>query len=84
MRLPCSIRTATGAPRPSILRLCSALDFDLRISAARIKWRTHPLTDAAIELIDENGRLTATLVEATAYEGLLKAEITFAPSEVGL
>ncbi|WP_158814832.1 AsmA family protein [Methylocapsa sp. S129] len=58
----------------------TAFDFDLRVSAARVKWRDHPLTDAAIELLSENGRLTATLAEATAYAGLLKAEIAFAPT----
>jgi AsmA protein len=60
-----------------------AFDFDLRISAARIKWRGHPLTDAAIELLSEGGRLTATLAEATAYSGLVKAEIALAPAPAG-
>ena len=58
----------------------TAFDFDLRISAARVKWRGHPLTDAAIELMNEDGRLTATLAEATAYGGLLKAEVALAPA----
>ena len=61
----------------------TALDFDLRISAAGVKWRGHPLTDAAIEFLSADGRLTATLAEATAYAGLLKAEIAFAPTQSG-
>jgi AsmA protein len=61
----------------------TALDFDLRMSAAEVKWRDHPLTDAAIELLSEGGRLTATLAEATAYSGLLKAEIALAPAPSG-
>lgn len=61
----------------------TAFDLDLRISAARVKWRDHPLTDAAIELLSEDGRLTATLAEATAYSGLLKAEMTFATMAAG-
>ena len=61
----------------------TAFDFDLRMSAAQVKWRDHPLTDAAIELLSEGGRLTATLAEATAYAGLLKAEVAFAPTQSG-
>jgi AsmA protein len=61
----------------------TAVDFDLRVSAAQIKWRGHPLADAAIELMNDNGRLTATLVEASAYNGLFKAEISFAPAQSG-
>jgi AsmA protein len=60
-----------------------AFDFDLRVSAARIRWRAHPLTDAAIELMNGNGHLTATLVEASAYNGLMKAQISFAPGPSG-
>jgi AsmA protein len=62
----------------------TALNFDLRISAARVTWRNHPLTEAAIELLGEDDRLTATLAEATAYSGLLKAEISFAPAPSGV
>jgi AsmA protein len=68
---------------PFNLALLAAFDLDLRISAGRIKWRDHPVTDAAIELLSKDGRLTATLAEATAYAGLLKAEIVFAPIEAG-
>jgi AsmA protein len=57
----------------------AAVKIDLRISAARVQWRGHSLTDAAIELINENDRLTASLIEAGAYGGVAKAEITFSP-----
>jgi AsmA protein len=62
----------------------AAFDLDLRVSAARIKWRGHPLVDAAIELMNKDGDLTATLVEASAYGGLLKAELSVAPAPSGV
>jgi AsmA protein len=68
---------------PFNLAPLTAFDFDLRVSAARIKWRGHPLVDAAIELMNGNGHLTATLVEASAYNGLLKGEISLAPAKAG-
>jgi AsmA protein len=61
----------------------NAIDFDLRVSAGQIKWRGHPITDAAIELMNHGGHLAATLVEANAYNGLLKGEASLAPSEPG-
>jgi len=69
---------------PFNFRPLMALNLDLRISAARVKWRGHPLTDAAIELMSEGGHLTATLVEASAYSGLVKAQVAFAPAHSGL
>jgi AsmA protein len=72
-----------SASRPDLTPL-TAFDFDLRISAGQIKWRGHPLTDAAIELLGKEGRLTATLAEATAYNGLVKAEIAAAPAPGGI
>jgi AsmA protein len=65
------------------LKPLAAFDFDLRISAARIKWRGRPLTDAAIELLGKDGRLTATLAEATAYNALVKAELALSPARSG-
>jgi AsmA protein len=61
----------------------STFDFDLRVSAAEVKLRALSLSDAAFEFLSENGRLTATLAEATAYSGLLKAETSFAPAPSG-
>ncbi|MGA2793463.1 MAG: AsmA family protein [Roseiarcus sp.] len=69
---------------PFDFRPLTAFDLDLRVSAGRIKWRGHPLADAAIELMNKDGRLTATLVEASAYSGLLKAELSFAPAPSGV
>jgi AsmA protein len=60
----------------------AAVKFDLRISAARVQWRGHSLTDAAIELMNDNDRLTASLIEAGAYGGLAKAEIVFSPMRI--
>jgi AsmA protein len=68
---------------PFDLRPLAAFDLDLRVSASRVVWRGHPLTDAAIELINKDERLTATLVEASAYGGVLKAELSFAPAPGG-
>lgn len=68
---------------PFDLRPLAAFDLDLRVSASRVTWRGHPLTDAAIELINKDERLTATLVEASAYGGTLKAELSFAPAPGG-
>jgi AsmA protein len=65
-------------------RPLTAFDLDLRVSAARVKWRGHPLADAAIELMNKDERLTATLVEASAYSGLLKGELSFAPGPSGV
>ena len=56
----------------------TAFNFDLRVSAARVVWRGRPLTDAAFEFMNEGGRLTATLLEATAYGGQLKGAISIA------
>ncbi|MGD0721693.1 MAG: AsmA family protein [Roseiarcus sp.] len=69
---------------PFSLTPLGALDFDLRISAAQVKWRGRPLADAAIELVGKDGRLTATLAEATVYGGILKAEVALAPAPAGV
>jgi AsmA protein len=69
---------------PFAFRPLTAFDLDLRISAARVKWRNHALSDAAFELINRDRRLTATLVEAGAYGGSLKAELSVSPMGAGL
>ncbi len=61
-----------------------AVALDLRASIAQISWRGHALRDAALSLMAHDGRVTATLSEATAYKGLLKGEATIAPNERGL
>ncbi|HLH51857.1 MAG TPA: AsmA family protein [Roseiarcus sp.] len=61
-----------------------ALALDLRASIAKLQWRNHVLQDAALSLMSRDGRVTATLSEATAYKGLLKGEASFAPDERGI
>ena len=60
------------------------VDLDLRISAAHADWRGHRLDDAAGSLICKNGELTAKLLQAAAYQGVLKGELTLARGEDGL
>jgi AsmA protein len=60
------------------------LDLDLRISAAHAEWRGHRIEDAAASLMCVDGRLTAKLLEATAYDGALQGELTLANSPAGL
>ena len=67
-RLPWSIKRRLER-RAFRFEAADSFDLDQRVSAARIKWRGHPLADAAIELMNKDGRLTATLVEASAYSG---------------
>ena len=60
------------------------LDLDLRISAARLQWRDHAVTDAAGSLMCKAGACTATLHEATAYQGTLKGQLSVARGARGL
>jgi AsmA protein len=61
-----------------------SLDLDLRISAAHADWRGHRIDDAAGSLICKDGELTAKLLQAAAYQGVLKGELTLARAEDGL
>ena len=54
------------------------LDLDLRISAAHADWRGHRIDDAAGSLICKDGELSVKLLQAAAYQGVLKGEITLA------
>ena len=60
------------------------LDLDLRISAAHADWRGHRIDDVAGSLICKDGRLTAKLLEAGAYQGVLKGQLTLARGASGL
>ena len=60
------------------------LDLDLRISAAHADWRGHRVDDAAGWLICKDGRLTASLLQAGAYQGVLKGQLTLARGANGL
>jgi AsmA protein len=60
------------------------LDIDLRLSAGRLAWRGHAVTDAAGALMCKAGACTATLLEATAYQGALKGQLSVSRGPRGL
>ncbi|MFZ1962530.1 MAG: AsmA-like C-terminal region-containing protein [Roseiarcus sp.] len=60
------------------------LDLDLRISAAHVDWRGHRIDDAAGSLICKDDEFSAKLLQAAAYQGVLKGEITLARETDGL
>jgi len=60
------------------------LDLDLRLSAARLAWRDHVVADAAGALMCKAGACTATLLEANAYQGALKGQLSVARGARGL
>jgi AsmA protein len=60
------------------------LDLDLRISATHVDWRGFRLDDAAGSLICKDGQLTASLLEAGAYQGLLKGQLSLTQGANGL
>jgi AsmA protein len=53
-------------------------DLDLRLSAGRLDLYGRTLADAAASLIVKDGRLSMTLVDATAYGGRLNGEASLA------
>ena len=50
-------------------------DLDLRLSAAHLDLYGLPVADAAASVIVADGKLTMTLIDATAYGGRLKGEV---------
>ncbi len=60
------------------------LDLDLRLSAARLKWREYAVADAAGSLMCKSGACSATLLEAIAYQGTLKGELSMVRGARGL
>jgi AsmA protein len=60
------------------------LDLDLRLSAARLAWRDDAVADAAGSLMCKAGACTATLLEANAYQGTLKGQLSVARGARGL
>ena len=60
------------------------LDLDLRLSAARLEWRGHGVDDAAGSLMCKAGRCAVGLLEAKAYQGALKGQLTLARGARGL
>jgi len=60
------------------------LDLDLRLSAARLAWLGHAVTDAAGSLMCKAGLCTANLLEANAYQGTVKGQLSAARGARGL
>jgi AsmA protein len=60
------------------------LDLDLRLSVARLAWRDHVVADAAGALMCKAGVCTATLLEANAYQGVLKGQLSVTRGARGL
>lgn len=71
---------ARGAWSNRALALAPPKDFDLdlRLSAGRLNTYGHELVNAAVSLILKDRVLTATLIDAAAYGGRLKAEARIA------
>ena len=61
----------------------SALDIDLRLSAARVVWDRLQARDVAGALLLRAGRLEASLADASLYKGTAKARLVMAPLDVG-
>ncbi len=61
----------------------SALDIDLRLSAARATYDRLQARDVAGALLLRAGRLEASLADASLYKGTLKARLVMAPSDAG-
>ncbi|MFO1136880.1 MAG: AsmA family protein [Rhodoblastus sp.] len=62
----------------------SALDIDLRLSAARASYDRLQARDVAGALLLRAGRLEASLADASLYKGALKARLVMAPAEGGV
>ncbi|MFO1118213.1 MAG: AsmA family protein [Beijerinckiaceae bacterium] len=60
-----------------------AFDLDLRISAARVSWDRLVARDVAGAILLRNGRLEASLADASLYKGDLKARLVLTPDATG-
>ncbi len=60
-----------------------APNLDLRLSAAHLTWLGHRIDDAAMSVRRADGRLTFTLLQATAREGQLSGELSIQASPEG-
>lgn len=65
-------------PAPS-----ETLDLDLRVSAAHAAWGGRSIDDAAVSMLQRDGRLTVKLLEASAYQGALSGEISIQRADGG-
>ena len=68
---------------PIVWRDRDAFDLDLRLSAGRATWDRVQATDVAGALMLKDGRLEASLADATLYKGNLKARVVLTPDEQG-
>jgi AsmA protein len=86
VRAPPTFLNAQGgwSSEPFDFAPARGLDLDLRISAAHADWRGHRFDDVAGSLICKDGRLTAKLLEAGAYQGVFKGQLTVARGASGL
>jgi len=62
----------------------SDFDLDLRISAARLQWGPHAISDVAGSLMCKAGGCAATLLEANAYQGTVKGQLVLTRGARGL
>ncbi len=60
------------------------LDLDLRFSVSHAAWRGHRVDNLAGSLMCRDGQFVANLIEADAYQGVLKGQLTLAPAANGL
>jgi AsmA protein len=60
------------------------LDLDLRLSATRPEWGGHHIEDAAGSLMSHGGLFTASLLEASAYQGVMKGQLTLSNGAEGI
>ena len=68
---------------PIVWRDYDALDLDLRLSATRATFDRLQAKDVAGAILMTNGRLEASLADATIYKGQVKARLVLAPGEQG-
>jgi AsmA protein len=69
---------------PFDLEDTSFADLDLRVSATRLVLPEIEMDDAAFSMLSQNGRLEIALVEAKAYQGLVKGRASFTTSNAGI
>jgi len=83
-----TLRLVTGGERdwnrvPLALDWLSALDVDIRLSAARVTMASAKLGRTAIAANLRSGRLTVAVGESQAFDGIIKGSFGVAKSEAG-
>ncbi|THD46435.1 MAG: hypothetical protein E7774_06370 [Bradyrhizobium sp.] len=83
---PPNLLTSAGewSDRPFDFSPPRDIDLDLRLSATRLAWGERGVDDAAGSLMCKSGRCVASLLEAGAYQGTLKGELTLARAARGI